>query len=328
MGRIHFLTQFIWPDDAPTGIYAEQVAQALHDESRDVVLVGGQGSYRPETQRPQPTMPCRRVAHYAGPRHSLMARVREYRSVHRAFLDYIRTTVNRGDVVIMTSAPPKSLTLHSVVRRKGAQAIYWMQDYYPELARALFHYPAIFEKLLARRWNRHLKEWDCVVKAAQNLGYDGRNATVIRNWPTLNLGRERPFIKGVVLYAGNLGYAHDLPLLLEQCEKLHAQGKKIIFRADGPKVKQLPAWIQREPLRAGREELMAGFWQAETHLVAADPNYRRAVFPSKYWNCRATGRDIVCTGFAGEMVEELGIAQACDYAQHLKTWVSLVKSLQ
>jgi hypothetical protein len=62
--------------------------------------------------------------------------------------------------------------------------------------------------------------------------------------------------------------------------------------------------------------------------VAAYPRYPRAVFPSKYWNCRATGREIICTGFAGEMLEELAIAQTCNYAQHLKRWVELVKSLQ
>lgn len=327
MGQIHILTQFVWPDDAPTGIYAEDVAQALHDQALPVVVVGGRGTYRSQTQRPAPTVASHRVAHYAGSRHSLVSKAREYRSIHAAFFDYIREKVHAGDVVITTSAPPGSLTLHTLLRQKKARSVYWMQDYYPELIRALIGHPRPLQKLLAARWRRHLDRWDCVVKIAQNLGHEGSNVTVIRNWPTLDLGPERPCQRNTVLYAGNLGYAHDLRLLLQECERLRALGKTIVFRADGPKAKQLPGWIQQEPLLADRAAIVDRFWRAETHLIAADPRFPRAVFPSKYWNCRATGRKIICTGFAGEMLEELQVAQTCDYTQHVGAWVGLVKSL-
>jgi hypothetical protein len=327
MGRIHFLTQFVWPDSAPTAIYTEQVAQKLHDVGHDVIMVGGSGAYRPQSRRKAPTAPLKRVPHHIGSRHSLFSVTREYRAVCQAFADYIATDVNPDDTVVVTTAPPNSVTLHAQIHRRKARAVYWLHDYFPELGRCAFHYPRVAQKLLELWWDSHLNRWDSVVKIAGNLGYDAPNSVVIRDWPTIDLGPERPFEKGTALYAGNLGYGHHLPLLLEACGKLRAEGMKVIFRADGPGVRHLPSWIHREALLDDEEKIAAGFWQAQIHLIAADPRYQRAVFPSKFWNCRATGRQIICTGFAGAMTKELDIAQSCDYRQHLDAWVNLAKSL-
>ena len=43
---VHILTQYLWPDDAPTGIYAEHVADALAKAGLPVRLVAGTGRYR------------------------------------------------------------------------------------------------------------------------------------------------------------------------------------------------------------------------------------------------------------------------------------------
>jgi len=46
MATFHILTQYVWPDAAPTGLYAEHLATRLHQNGCDVRLVGGNGNYR------------------------------------------------------------------------------------------------------------------------------------------------------------------------------------------------------------------------------------------------------------------------------------------
>jgi hypothetical protein len=65
----------------------------------------------------------------------------------------------------------------------------------------------------------------------------------------------------------------------------------------------------------------------EVHLIAAHPNIRRAVFPSKIWNSIALGRRLVCTGFAGEMLTELEAAKEVRFDQHLDQWTQLILGL-
>ena len=43
---VHVLTQYAWPDDAPTGIYAEHLADDLSAQGLRVKLVAGTGRYR------------------------------------------------------------------------------------------------------------------------------------------------------------------------------------------------------------------------------------------------------------------------------------------
>ena len=46
MATVHILTQYVWPDAAPTGLYAEQLAIRLKETGSEVRLVGGRGGYR------------------------------------------------------------------------------------------------------------------------------------------------------------------------------------------------------------------------------------------------------------------------------------------
>jgi hypothetical protein len=69
------------------------------------------------------------------------------------------------------------------------------------------------------------------------------------------------------------------------------------------------------------------YWEAEVHLVAGHPRFPDAVFPSKFWNARATGRPVLASGFAGVMAEELEAARTSDFTTHLPQWTRLVLSL-
>ncbi len=106
MATIHILTQYVWPDAAPTGLYAEQLADRLHLEGFDVRLVGGRGGYR-ALHRPKPRAEIVHLDHRPGRRGNLLQTFAEYASVTRAFQNYINRSVRADDVVIVSSAPPE-----------------------------------------------------------------------------------------------------------------------------------------------------------------------------------------------------------------------------
>lgn len=324
--RIHILAQHVWPDDAATGLYAEQVAQTLVARGLPVVLVGGVGRYR-ESARPRPDANIIRLDHFCGKRGNLLTVAWEYHSLSLAFREYIQQYVNSGDVVVIGSFPPNTVRLASQIQNRGAISVYWLQDYYPEILRGLWEYPAVARRSLSASWNYYLQRWDYVVKSSGNLAYNGPNARVIRNWPSVDLGPEMPFIPKTALYSGGLGYAHSLKHLLVACEELKNEGYEVIIRGDGPGFKKLPRWIHREPPLQNLQMLTRSYWEAEVHLVAAHPRIQRALFPSKFWNSLATGRRLICTGFEGEMETELEISKQSAYQTHRQAWADFIASL-
>jgi hypothetical protein len=327
MATVHILTQYIWPDAAPTGLYAEQLAARLEQNGSDVRLIGGRGGYR-DLQRERPVAQITHLKHYQGSRGNLRQSFTEYASVTRAFRDYIGRFVRRDDVVVVTSAPPNTVTLARAVRRRGARAIYWLQDYYPELVRGLYEYPAPLRAAFRRFWDHHLSRWDRVVKIGSNLGGPMRNAVIIRNWPTMTFGRRTAPEPRTALYSGNLGYGHDIELLVHACGKLRTAGYRITMRSDGRGTWQLPAWLQPAPLENDPAKLRDDLLRHEVHLVAANPKITQAIFPSKIWNTLAARRKLVCTGFAGPMIEELEISKLAPFERHLEQWAHLIATAQ
>jgi hypothetical protein len=326
MATVHVLTQYIWPDAAPTGLYAEQLASRIAQNGGRVRLVGGQGGYR-ELQRPIPDCEIIHLDHYHGARGSLCQTFVEYASVTHAFRDYIKRFVRHDDIVIVTSAPPNTVALAKSIRRRGARCLYWLQDYYPELVRGLREYPAVLRRLFRRFWDHELSQWDRVVKIGANLGGPDHNATVIRNWPTMSFDESIAPAPRTAIYSGNLGYGHDIDLLVEACGKLRAEGYRISMRSDGRGARQLPTWLQPIPLENDPNRLRDDLLRHEVHLIAANPRITQAIFPSKIWNSIAARRRLVCTGFAGEMAAELEASKRAPFESHLEQWAQLISTM-
>jgi colanic acid biosynthesis glycosyl transferase WcaI len=327
MATVHLLTQYVWPDAAPTGLYAEQLAARIVEQGNKVKLIGGRGGYR-ALPRAQPVAEIVHLDHYQGRRGNLRQTFVEYASVTRAFRDYIGRFVRHDDLVIVTSAPPNTVTLASTIHRRGARCVYWLQDYYPELVRGLYDYPGALRRAFRRFWDHHLARWDKVVKIGANLGGPTRKSVVIRNWPTLSFDTPAAPEPRTAIYSGNLGYGHDVKLLVDACARLRSGGYRITMRADGRGVARLPAWLSPLPLESDPEKLRHDLLRHEVHLVAANPKIRQAIFPSKIWNSIAAGRELICTGFAGEMAEELEASKNAPFETHLNQWSQLIAETQ
>jgi len=323
MPTIHILTQYVWPDAAPTAIYAEDLATRLQHVGFDVRLVGGTGDYR-ALEREKPSVPIVYRDHFHGRRGSLTQTFIEYVSHKRTFQRYIDEFVWRGDIAIVTSAPPNSVQLAARIKRRGARAVYWLHDYYPELIRGIREYPVAARCALSAWWDSHLLQWDRVVKIGANLGGPNDNVVVLRDWPTVTFDAMEPFEPGTALYSGNLGYGHDIGLFVEACCALQKEGHRLTIRADGRGVRLLPDWLKVQPLHSDPEKMKADLLRHEIHLIAADPRITRAIFPSKIWNSIASRRRLICTGFAGEMVKELEESKRAPFDSHLDRWVQFI----
>jgi glycosyltransferase involved in cell wall biosynthesis len=326
MSAIHVLTQYIWPDAAPTALYAEDVATRLDQEGFDVRLVGGTGAYRP-LKRDKPPIPILHLDHFHGQRGSLAQTFGEYASVKRAFEKYIDEFISCDDIAIVTSAPPNSVQLATRIKRRGAHAIYWLQDYYPELIRGVWEYPTPLRRAFSRYWDWHLSRWDRIVKIGANLAGPKHNSVVIRNWPTMAFDGHSHAESKTALYLGNLGYGHDVDLFVKACARLRDEGYKIDIYADGRGVPLLPKWLNPKPVLKNVAESRQTLVSHEVHLIAAHPKIQHAIFPSKIWNSIALGRRLVCTGFAGEMARELEAAKGAPFDSHLDQWTHLVVDL-
>lgn len=330
MATIHILNQFVWPDAAPTAVYAEQLADELIRLGHEVQLVGTGGSYR-SLPRPRPAAPLRQLPGFRASRGNLAGIFLEYLSAHRQFARYIKAHVRPGDVVVATSAPPTTPWLLKTIRGGRARAAYWLQDYYPELVRSLYDYHGTLRRFSRRRWDRALAGWDVVMKISANLGYHGANAVVCRNWAPLEFSpreqAEHLPVSRTALYHGNLGYAHDHESFVRECERLRAEGFNIMVRGDGPGLQKLPQWIERGPVFPTAEALRAALLRAEVHLIAAHPRFQEALFPSKLWNSLSAGRRVVGSGFAGLMKQELDESLAADHFRHRAAAAETVASL-
>jgi hypothetical protein len=183
-------------------------------------------------------------------------------------------------------------------------------------------------RLFRRFWDHELAQWDRVVKIGANLGGPKNNAIVIRNWPTMSFDESISPVPRTAIYSGNLGYGHDIELLVEACAKLRGEGYRISMRSDGRGARQLPAWLRPIPLENDPIRLRDDLLRHEVHLIAADPRITQAIFPSKIWNSIAADRRLVCTGFAGEMALELEASKDAPFQSHLDQWTQLVDAMQ
>lgn len=321
MRTFHVLNQFVWPDAAPTGVYAEQLADELTARGHAVRLVGTTGHYR-TLDRPGPKAPLLRLPVPSLGRRSLLGVSLEYGAAERRFRQYLQTKIAPGDVVVVSTAPPTTPWLIGAIRRRGAIGVYWLQDYYPELIRSIWDPPAPLRRWLRRRWDNALGRWHSVLKIGANLGYHGPNAVVARNWaPFAFTPEERlanPMRPKTALYAGNLGHAHDVMRFVQGAESLRGEGYTFSFYGDGPHLGQLPAWLNASAPLPDAAALRAALLQAEVHLIAAHPDYQEALFPSKIWNSLEAGRRVIGTGFAGKMAEELRITLEADHRENLR----------
>ncbi len=126
------------------------------------------------------------------------------------------------------------------------------------------------------------------MKIGANLGGATRNSVIIRNWPTCPSSAGLRREPRTALYSGNLGYGHDIELLVEACGKLRAAGYRITMRSDGRGAWQAAGLVAAgAAAKRSRQSCATISFATKCIWSRRNPKITQAIFPSKIWNSLA-----------------------------------------
>jgi glycosyltransferase involved in cell wall biosynthesis len=242
--KLIFINRFFHPDHSATSQMLSDLAFALAREGHEVGVI---------TSRQLYDTPSAKLAHrefvdgvavtrvWASRfgRSILLGRAFDYLTFYLTSAWALWRTTRHGDVVIAKTDPPMlSLIARPITRIRGAYLINWLQDIFPEVARALgvgnnslgrLIFPLV-QKLRDRSLKaarRNVVLGHRMAQRVSALGVADGQIEIIANWAdgTLiepleceaNPLREE-WVKPqrfVVAYSGNLGRAHDIATILD-----------------------------------------------------------------------------------------------------------------
>jgi colanic acid biosynthesis glycosyl transferase WcaI len=231
--------------------------------------------------------------------------------------------VRRPDAVLIVS-PPFWLALVGLFLKyfRRCPVIYNAQDLFPEayLASGEFRpgwFTDILSKLMMliyRRSDRITVVTNSFVKTIAAQGIDAAKIVSIPNYVDTSMVTPRPRRnsfsrthglddKFVVMYAGNIGYTHDVELLVEASEKLAPLKEvRILVVGGGSKKSDLVRMAERRGtdnllfLERQPDELLSKLLAtADVFVYASKPGAGEASFPGRIYNYLRAGRPIVAS---------------------------------
>lgn len=325
-----FLNRFYWPDVAATGQMLADLAEDLAAAGWQVRVVTSQSRYAGSgpplaSHEVHRGVTIRRVRSTSSAKGSLLGRLLDYAS----YLAGAFTATLGGEspdlVVAMTDPPVLAALAVLAARLRGAKAVYWVQDVYPDIAAALGVLPrsslaykasAIIARWAHRRSDAVIVQGPRMAQALAAAGADPARTRVLANWadahaiqpvPTeANSFLDEHNLRGqfVVLYSGNAGRGHTFDAVLGAMELLRDDaGITFVFIGGGP---QFP-YLQNETARRGltrvrfmnylpRERLSESLSGAGAALVTESPSVAGLLLPSKTFGILAAARPLLFVG--------------------------------
>ncbi len=326
--RIVLVNQYYSPSEAPTAVLAADLLETLAERGHEVHAIASSRAYNDPAK--------------AYPRRQRLCGVEVWRTRTSAFgragklgrmVDYVTFLLGamwrlrrlpKPDLVIAMTTPPMLVRLVApICRRRGARLLYWAMDLYPDVAFALgvLRADGWIGRALRGAADRSIRTADRVValgdRMAECLRAQGaRRVDVVDNWcdddairPRARAGHATRRAYGwddkfVLMYAGNIGLAHEFDTLLEAAAGL-ADRSDVVFafvgggaRAAeverGARVRGLGSfefhpWVSREHLP---DLLTAG----DVHLITLREGLEGLLVPSKIYGVLAAGRPTLYVG--------------------------------
>jgi lipopolysaccharide/colanic/teichoic acid biosynthesis glycosyltransferase len=331
--RIVAVNRYYWPDPSATSRMLADLAEHLAaDPDVQIEIITSRLRYV-EGEAEYPSLDHKagvrihRIWTTAFGRGHLLGRAVDYLSFYPSAFVRLLLLLRPGDTVIAKTDPPLiSVVAWLAARLRRAELVCWCQDLFPEVAQAL-GVRGIGELgggLLRKLRNLSLRRARCVVineAMAERLARQGiapERIVVIHNWadgrqlfplPPERIARLRAArglggARRVLMYSGNLGRAHAVPLLVEVLEGLRAsEGLVVLIVGDGAG----HAALRRAAAERGWTHLRFLPYQsddtlneslnvADIHLVSLDPCCEGLIMPSKLYAALAVGRPILAVG--------------------------------
>lgn len=349
-----FLNRFFYPDHSATSQMLSDLAFDLAAKGARVTVITSRQRYdAPGVVLPAAEMvsgvQIRRVWTSRFGRQNLLGRSIDYVSFYVTAAWALFRLADRGAVVISKTDPPMlSVIANPIARFRGAQAVNWLQDVFPEVAEALGVGSNAISRmgfaLLRRLRNRSLRRasmnvviGDRMADLLTAIGVAQSQICVIPNWadgkvlnpvaPENNSLRKSWGLSGnfVVGYSGNLGRAHEYETLLVAIKDLEhtSNGEKPIawlfigggalFETFKREVENLNLTSVRFEPYQPREKLAESLSASDVHLVSLRPELEGLIVPSKFYGVAAVGRSTIFIGSNdGEIARVLARAKCGD----------------
>jgi colanic acid biosynthesis glycosyl transferase WcaI len=333
--RILLLNQFFWPDAAPTGQLAADVARALSSQGHEVIVICGSSSYA-KGEEPQ-TEFCRVIRATGLPfQRGLRGRVCSYGSFLAGALWHC-ARMPRPDVVLTMTTPPLLSIPGNLLRRlRGARHYIWEMDVYPDIAVDLgvLSPDSLLTRVIRRVADQNRRQADgilvlgeCMRQRLMSRGIPARLLQVVENWAN---GEEiypvlkQPDGRLTVLYSGNLGMAHDIATIGEVMRGLQREETfQFLFAGSGARRAELAAFCEANGLRhvsflpyCERSRLSQSLGAADIGLVTQSDVCAGSVVPSKLYSFMAAGRPVLFIGPAESTVARTVRRFDCGWCFH------------
>lgn len=337
MSRFLFINQYYWPDEAATSQLLADLGEDLAAAGHEVGVVCGRSRYSCATRLHAGRQSCggilvERVTGTDFGRHTLAGRLLDAWT----FVQALRATLKRlprpSAVIALTSPPLVGLAVRAQCRRWECPLVLWSQDVYPDLAERLGAIRNPFLLSMLRRRVAAL-ESGCarIIVPGEDMratmvarGVPPERLRVIPNWADLAriecaplalnpVRREQGWQEDrVLMYAGNIGAAHDLATSRNLVALLAARmpSFRFVIVGDSPRHRLFEQQVREDgvvrvtrlPFQE-RARLGDVLGAADAHLIAQKPEADGLLVPSKLYGAVAAGRPVV---FVGTATAEVG----------------------
>lgn len=349
--KLSVITQFYPPDYAATGQLIEELVTHLKHQGMHIKVFTGQPGYVYQTDFAQPierldNLQIRRSrAATLWPQRVRGKAISGLLFCLRSGLHLLRKSA-RGDVLLLTTAPPYLLLLGYLANRCfGLPYVCLMYDLYPDVAVQLNVVPT--QHWLVRCWEFINT---CVWKRAKQIivlspTMKERIATkcpevvekisVIHSWANpdwiVPISKQHNwFVKKYkltdtfnVLYSGNMGRCHDLDTIVEAAQQLQQESIRFVFVGDGAKRQPCIDKITSLGLKnclflpyQAKQLLPYSLTACDLSLVSISPGMEGIVAPSKLYGILAAGRPVgvICEehSYLRQLVADARCGQAFD----------------
>lgn len=337
MSRFLFINQYYWPDEAATSQLLADLGEDLSAAGHAVTVLCGRARYASVERLHAGRQSfggvlIERVAGTDFGRHTLPGRLADAWSFTFAARRTLRRLPRPSAVIALTSPPLVGLVARDACRAWKTPLVLWAQDIYPDLAERL---GAINNRLLLSllRTRAAALEADCarIVVPGEDMratlerrGTPAKRLRVIPNWADLSridggpLGanpvrRARGWGNDrVLMYAGNLGAAHDLATMQNLVAQLalRVPSLHLVIVGNSPRHRLFERNARRDGLARvtrlpfqERARLGDMLGAADAHLIAQKPEADGFLVPSKLYGAVAAGRPVI---FVGNATAEVG----------------------
>lgn len=347
--KLSIITQFFPPDYAATGQLIEELALQLGRQGLPVDIFTGQPGYAFNKE----SAPAIEQLEQVKIKRSRMTRIWSKRIRGKALNGllfclrsgvHLLRTRSRGDVLLLTTAPPFLPLLGYLVHKSfGLPYVCLLYDLYPDVAVELNVVSR--EHWAVRLWdtiNRHV--WrraqkiivlsstmkDRVVAKCPEIK---DKISVIHNWADPNqivpiAKHQNWFAKAfnlvdtfTVLYSGNMGRCHDMETILAAAKLLKDQPIQFVFIGNGAKREGFRTKASQLGLHncqflpyQDKQNLPYSLTACDLSLVSVSPGMEGLVAPSKLYAALAAGRPlaIICEphSYLRTMLQESGCGEA------------------